>query len=156
MSAPDRAVRGRRLGVDVGTVRIGVALSDPDGILASPLQTVARDGRDLALLGEVVRQYEVVQVVVGLPRQLSGATGASAREAEDYAARLGRRIAPVPVHLVDERLSTVAATRGLRERGMRARAQRGVVDQVAAAYILQGWLDATTAHSAAGGAARDD
>jgi len=132
---------GRRLGVDVGSVRIGVALSDPAGILASPLETVARDGRDLARLGHLVRQYEVVEVVVGLPRQLSGATGSAAREAQEYADRLGRRIAPVPVQLVDERLSTVGATRGLREQGMPARAQRSVVDQAAAAYILQGWLD---------------
>lgn len=138
---------GRRLGVDVGSVRIGVALSDPGGILASPLETVARDGCDLARLGDLVRQYEVVEVVVGLPRQLSGATGSAAREAQEYADRLGRRIAPVPVQLVDERLSTVGATRGLRERGMRARAQRSVVDQAAAAYILQGWLDGSARRS---------
>lgn len=138
---------GRRLGVDVGTVRIGVALSDPAGMLASPLETVARDGSDMARLGDLVRQYEVVEVVVGLPRQLSGAAGSSAREAEQYAGRLGRRIAPVPVRLVDERLSTVGATRGLREQGLRSRAQRSVVDQAAAAYILQGWLDGRTRQS---------
>lgn len=138
---------GRRLGVDVGTVRIGVALSDPAGMLASPLETVARDGRDMARLGDLVRQYEVVEVVVGLPRHLSGAAGSSAREAEEYADRLGRRIAPVPVRLVDERLSTVGATRGLREQGLRSRAQRSVVDQAAAAYILQGWLDGRTRQS---------
>lgn len=132
---------GRRLGVDVGTVRIGVAVSDPAGILASPVETVRRDGRDIARLAELVGQYEVVEVVVGLPRHLSGATGPSARDATDYAARLGLRVAPVPVRLVDERLSTVGATRGLRERGVRARAQRDIVDQAAAAYILQGWLD---------------
>lgn len=139
---PGRA--GRRLGVDVGSVRVGVAVSDPSGSLALPLETVprsARKGTDLARLADLVRQYEAVEVVVGLPRQLSGATGASARAAQDYADRLGRRIAPVPVRLVDERLSTVAATRGLRESGLTARARRTVVDQAAAAYILQGWLD---------------
>lgn len=147
MTAPERAGPGRRLGVDVGTVRIGVAVSDPSGILATPLETVRRDGRDLARLTELVRQYEVVEVVVGLPRQLSGVTGTSAQAASDYATRLGRRVSPVPVQLVDERLSTVGAVRGLRELGVRARAQREVVDQAAATYILQGWLDGSAAHS---------
>lgn len=145
---------GRRLGVDVGSVRIGVAVSDVSGMLASPLETVARDGQDVRRLADLVRQYEVVEVVVGLPRQLSGATGASARDAEQYAERLRRRIEPVPVRLVDERLSTVAASRGLREQGVRSRAQRKVVDQVAAAFILQGWLDGSAARRADGGAAR--
>lgn len=132
---------GRRLAVDVGTVRIGVAVSDPAGILASPLETVPRDGRDIARLAELVRQYEVVEVIVGLPRHLSGASGPSAEAATQYAHRLRGRVEPVPVRLVDERMSTVGATRGLRERGVRARDQRSIVDQAAAAYILQGWLD---------------
>lgn len=137
---------GRRLGVDVGSVRVGVALSDPAGILASPLVTLARDGRDLARLGGLVLEYDIVEVIVGLPRHLSGQHGASAREASDYAERLGARIEPVPVRLVDERLSTVGATRSLRESGVRARDRRQVVDQAAAAYILQGWLDGSAAH----------
>jgi len=135
---------GRRLGVDVGTVRVGVAVSDPAGILASPLETVPRDGHDFARLVELVRQYEVVEVIVGLPRHLSGATGPSAQAAAEYAERLRSRVEPVPVRLVDERLSTVGATRGLRARGVRARDQRSIVDQAAAAYILQGWLDGSS------------
>jgi len=135
---------GRRLGVDVGSVRVGVAVSDPAGILASPLLTLARDirsGRDLARLGELVLEYDVAEVIVGLPRHLSGQLGASARDARDYAERLGARIEPVPVRLVDERLSTVSASRSLRARGVRQQDQRQVIDQEAAAYILQGWLD---------------
>jgi len=135
---------GRRLGIDVGSVRVGVALSDPAGILASPLVTLARDsrsGRDLVKLGELVLEHGVVEVIVGLPRHLSGHQGASAKDARDYAERLGRRIDPVPVQLVDERLSTVSASRTLREQGVRRHDQRIVIDQAAAAYILQGWLD---------------
>lgn len=140
---------GRLLGVDVGSVRIGVALSDPAGILASPLVTLARDtrhGRDLAQIGELVLEYDVVEVIVGLPRHLSGQLGASARDADDYAQRLGARIAPVPVRLVDERLSTVSASRSLRDSGVRGQDQRAVVDQAAAVYILQGWLDGGARH----------
>ncbi|MBA2416009.1 MAG: Holliday junction resolvase RuvX [Geodermatophilaceae bacterium] len=135
---------GRRLGIDVGSVRVGVALSDPAGILASPLVTLARDsrsGRDLVKLGELVLEHGVVEVIVGLPRHLSGHQGASAKDARDYAERLGRRIDPVPVQLVDERLSTVSASRTLREQGVRRHDQRIIIDQAAAAYILQGWLD---------------
>lgn len=135
---------GRRLGIDVGTVRVGVALSDPAGILASPLLTLARDartGRDLARLAELVVEYGVVEVIVGLPRHLSGQHGTSAREAEQYAERLTARIAPVPVRLVDERMSTVGASRSLSARGIRQHDQRRIIDQAAAAYILQGWLD---------------
>ncbi len=132
---------GRRLGVDVGSVRVGVAVSDPAGILATPLVTLARDGGDLAKLGELVLEYGVVEVIVGLPRHLSGQLGTSARDASDYAERLGARIDPVPVRLVDERLSTVSASRSLRERGIRGHDQQMVIDQAAAAYILQGWLD---------------
>ncbi|MBA2389330.1 MAG: Holliday junction resolvase RuvX [Geodermatophilaceae bacterium] len=138
------SVVGRRLGVDVGSVRIGVAVSDPAGILATPLVTVARDargGQDLARLGDLVAEYGIVEVVVGLPRHLSGHQGASARDAREYAERLGARIDPVPVRLVDERLSTVSASRTLRQQGIRQREQRAVIDQAAAAYILQGWLD---------------
>jgi putative Holliday junction resolvase len=138
-------VRGPRLGVDVGSVRVGVAVSDPDGILATPLLTLARDlksGRDLDSLAELVAEHRVVEVVVGLPRSLSGREAAAAALARDYAGRLGALIAPVPVRLVDERLSTVAAERSLGERGIRGRARRAVVDQAAAVVILQTALDA--------------
>ena len=141
--APAAFRPGRRLGVDVGTVRVGVAMSDPTGMLASPLETVhrAKDGRDLTHLAELVVAHEVVEVVVGLPRHLSGASGASAQDASTYARELASRIGDVPVHLVDERLTTVTAASHLRAGGIDARRQRAVIDQAAAVVILQTHLD---------------
>lgn len=135
--------RGRRLGVDVGTVRIGVAVSDPDGILATPVETVRRErgGSHLRRLVSLVAEMEVVEVVVGLPRTLGDRAGSSAHDAVAIAEALAARISPVPVRLADERLTTVSAARSLREAGMRAREQRGLIDQAAAVAILQGWLD---------------
>jgi putative Holliday junction resolvase len=135
--------RGRRLGVDVGSVRIGVAASDPDGILATPLETVRRDrsGEHVRRLAELVTELQAVEVIVGLPRTLFDRIGPSARDATDLADALARRIAPTPVRLADERLTTVTAQRSLRAAGMRAKAQRAVIDQAAAVAILQGWLD---------------
>ena len=136
---------GVRLGVDVGTVRVGLARSDPSGLLATPLETVPRRGAaagsDVARIAEVVTECDVVEVVVGLPRSLSGAEGASARAARAYAVAIARRVAPVPVRLVDERLSTVAAHQHLRDAGVKGRRQRPVVDQAAAVVILQVALD---------------
>lgn len=142
---------GRRLGVDVGTVRVGVALSDPTGLLASPLETLrrAKDQSDLDRLAELVVTYEVVEVVVGLPRHLSGASGVSARDATTYASSLTSRIGDLPVHLVDERLSTVTAASHLRAGGIDSRRQRSVIDQAAAVVILQTYLD--TARASGGG-----
>ena len=142
--------RGRRLGVDVGKVRVGVAVCDPDGILATPLATVSRDmgaaadsvPADIAELGRLVREHEVVQVVVGLPVRLNGAEGPAAIDSRRYADRLASVVDPVPVVLADERMSTVVATRRLAERGVRGKRQRAVVDQAAAVEILQSWLDA--------------
>jgi len=143
-------LRGRRLGVDVGKVRVGVAVSDPDGILATPVATVARDmgaaadsvPADIAELVRLVGEYEAVQIVVGLPVQLSGTEGAAAIDIRAYAERLAHAVGPVPIVLADERMSTVVATRRLAERGVRGRRQRAVVDQAAAVEILQSWLDA--------------
>jgi putative Holliday junction resolvase len=132
------------LGVDVGTVRVGVARSDPHGVLASPLVTLRRDahgGRDLAELSVLVRESAAVGVVVGLPRTLRDREGTSAVMAREYAAALAEIISPVPVHHVDERLTTVSAERKLLERGVRGRARRAVIDQVAAVELLQHWLD---------------
>jgi putative pre-16S rRNA nuclease len=145
--------RGRRLAVDVGSVRVGVALSDPGPLLATPLVTLSRDergGRDLDQLTELVAEHEVVEVVVGLPRTLAGRTGTAAQLALAYADQLAARIAPVPVKLADERLTTVSAARMLSQRGVKGRKQRAVVDQAAAVEILQGWLDARTAALGAG------
>ena len=136
---------GVRLGVDVGTVRVGVAACDPGGLLASPLTTLARDlrgGVDLDRLARLVAEREAVEVVVGLPRSMSGKSGPAARAAREYAESLAQRIDPIPVRLSDERLTTVAATRRLAEAGTRGRKGRQVVDRSAAVLILQGWLDA--------------
>jgi putative Holliday junction resolvase len=124
-------------------VRIGVAVSDPDGILATPVETVRRDrtGKHVRRLCALVAEHDAVEVVVGLPRTLGDRTGDSARDAIDVADALAQRIAPVPVRLADERLTTVSAQRSLREAGVRARNQRGVIDQAAAVAILQSWLD---------------
>lgn len=135
--------RGRRLGVDVGTVRIGVASSDPDGILATPVETVRRDRTDkhVKRLARLVTDMDVVEVVVGLPRTLAERTGPSAVDAIAVADALAARIAPIPVRLVDERLTTVTAQRELREAGIKAKGQRAMIDQAAAVGILQTWLD---------------
>ncbi len=138
---PDDPGRGRRIGVDVGTVRIGVAGCDPDGILATPIQTLRRDGKHLGRLVRLVAEQQAVEVIVGLPRTLADRAGSSARDAVELADALAGRIAQVPVRLADERLTTVGAHRALREAGVRGRNQRAVVDQVAAVAILQGWLD---------------
>ncbi len=129
--------------MDVGTVRIGVAVSDPDGILATPVETVRRDssGGHLRRLARLANEYEVVEVVVGLPRTLADRAGSSARDAVALADALAGRLDPVPVRLTDERLTTVSAARSLREAGVRAKDQRGKIDQAAAVAILQGWLD---------------
>jgi putative Holliday junction resolvase len=146
--------RGRRLGVDVGKVRVGVAISDPDCILATPLVTLARDNSappeddenwlpaDIAELRRLVTEHEVVEVVVGLPVTLAGTESYAAIYARTYSQVLARAIAPVPVQLADERMSTAVATRRLSERGVRGGRRRAVVDQAAAVEILQGWLEA--------------
>jgi len=132
--------------VDVGSVRVGVALCDPDGILATPLVTLARDRSDkrvdIAQIAQLVEEHEVVEVIVGLPVTLAGRQGQAAQSARTYAQILANMLDPVPVRLTDERMSTVAATRRLSERGVRGRRQRAVVDQAAAVEILQNWLDA--------------
>ena len=137
---------GVRIGVDVGTVRVGVAVSDPGGVLATPLVTLARDNTgargDLDRIAALVRERHAVEVVVGLPRSLSGKRGPAARSVEEYVEELTARVNPVPVRLVDERLTTVVATRNLARSGIRGRKGRSVVDQEAAVLILQGWLDA--------------
>jgi len=157
--------RGRRLGVDVGTVRVGVAICDPDGILATPLVTLARDNSttqsdsapsDMSEIAELVRVHDVVQVIVGLPITLAGKEGHAAALIRQYADGLAIVVDPVPVLLADERMSTVAAARRLSERGVRGKRQRAVVDQAAAVEILQGWLDTTRAGMMRGGGTRAD
>ncbi|EFG74334.1 RNAse H domain protein, YqgF family [Mycobacterium parascrofulaceum ATCC BAA-614] len=144
--------RGRRLGVDVGSVRIGVACSDPDGILATPVETVRRDrsGKHVRRLAELAAELGAVEVVVGLPRTLADRTGPSALDAMELADTLAQRLAPTPVRLADERLTTVSAQRSLRAAGVRAKEQRAVIDQAAAVAILQSWLDQRRATLTAG------
>jgi putative Holliday junction resolvase len=131
--------------VDVGTVRVGVSASDPGGVLAMPVGTLRRDvsdNSDISRLAELVVERRAVAVVVGLPRTLAGEEGPAAQQARAYARQLSDRISPVPVRLVDERLTTAAAHRRMAERGLSSRARRDIVDQEAAVQILQHALDA--------------
>ena len=134
---------GIRLGIDVGTVRIGVSRCDPSGLLASPLETVKRadDGTDVARIAQLAAEHDAIELVVGLPLALSGRRTASTEDAVGFAERLAGALA-VPVRLVDERLSTVSATVSLRQSGKNSKKSRTVVDQSAAAVILQHALDA--------------
>jgi putative holliday junction resolvase len=143
---PTAKVRGGvRLAVDVGSVRIGVARSDPGGILASPL-TVLRSGPgQLDELAALAAGADAIEVIVGLPTSLSGREGAAATAARGFAADLAGRLAPVPVRLVDERFTTTAAHDALRRGGKDSRARRPVVDAAAAAVLLQAALDAERA-----------
>ena len=135
-----RARPGVVVGVDVGTVRVGVAASDPDRLLASPVETVPAPGH--ARVVEIVREREGVLLVVGLPTSLSGRSdSASAQLARDWAATVEPLVAPVPVELVDERLTTVTAIAVLRASGRSARESRAVVDQAAAVALLQARLE---------------
>ncbi|MBL1067282.1 Holliday junction resolvase RuvX [Streptomyces sp. 7-21] len=136
--------RGRRLGVDAGAARIGVASCDPDGLLATPVETVPARDTPAALrrLSQLVAEYEPIEVVVGLPRSLNGTEGRAAATARALAQRIARRVAPVPVRLVDERMSTVTAARDMRMSGVSAKRGRSRIDQAAAVVILQSALEA--------------
>ena len=129
----------------MGNARVGVAVSDPSGVFATPVRTVPRDVgglADLAQIADLATEAAAVEVIVGLPLLLSGMEGEAARGARAYAALLAGRVAPIPVRLVDERLTTVAAHKRLRDSGVPGRGQRAVVDQAAAVLILQSALDA--------------
>jgi RNAse H-fold protein YqgF len=143
---------GRRLGVDVGTVRIGVAVSDRNATLATPVETLrrvsgfrGRDGVDIDRILALVDDYDVVEVVVGLPTDLHGNGSQSVKHAREIAFRIRRRLegqgSSIPVRMGDERLTTVAATQALRASGVSEKAGRSVIDQAAAVEILQTWLD---------------
>ncbi|HEY2507418.1 MAG TPA: Holliday junction resolvase RuvX [Streptosporangiaceae bacterium] len=133
---------GVRLGVDVGSVRIGVARSDPGGMLASPLDTVRRGAGDLDALSRILAQTEAIEIVVGLAVGLRGQEGKAAADGRTFAAALARRVAPIPVRLIDERFTTVLAHAALQRGGLDSRARRQVVDKAAAALLLQDALDA--------------
>ena len=133
---------GVRLGVDVGTVRIGVARSDPSGLLASPLDTVRRGAGDVTELARLAAENEAIEVVVGLPVGLSGREGRAAADGRAFASALAARLGPVPVRLVDERFTTLLAHAALQQQGIGSRERRHAVDKAAAALLLQGALDA--------------
>jgi putative Holliday junction resolvase len=131
---------GVRLGVDVGTVRIGVARSDLHGMLATPVETVPRGEGDIARILAIAAELEATEVIVGLPLALSGRRTASTEDAVAFAERLAR-VCDAPVRLVDERLSTVSAQAAVRSSGKSTKQSRSVIDQVAAVIILQHALD---------------
>ncbi|WP_291811527.1 Holliday junction resolvase RuvX [Cellulomonas sp.] len=144
----DAVTRGARLAVDVGTVRVGLAASDPDGMLATPVDTLARAAgkpssaaADVARIADEARERGAQVVYVGLPRHLSGAEGSSAGVARAYAVALAHAVGPLQVRLVDERMSTVTAHHALQAAGRSGRRHRQVVDQAAAVVILQHALD---------------
>ncbi|MDO4928753.1 MAG: Holliday junction resolvase RuvX [Corynebacterium sp.] len=139
---------GRRLGIDVGTVRIGTALSDRAASMATPLETIARktrfrqaDKADIARLVAIIKEYEIVEVIIGLPRNLKGQGSKSVLQTKEIAFRLRRRCPDVAIRYGDERLTTVVATQALRASGRSSRNSRDVIDQAAAVEILQSWLD---------------
>jgi putative Holliday junction resolvase len=142
---------GVRLGLDPGDARIGVARSDPSGFLATPVETVRRGRGDVSRLRRLVEENDAVEVVVGLPRSLSGGEGPAAAKVREFAAVLARQIAPVHVRLCDERLTTVSAESMLRDRGRKGQDRRSVVDMAAAVLILQNALDTERASGTAPG-----
>lgn len=151
---------GIRLGVDVGKARIGVARSDPHGMLATPVETVPRaaDGRaDMMRIAEIAAEHEAFEAVVGLPLNLRGERTLSTEDAEQFAHRLAAHLARtgVSVRLVDERLSTVSAQGQLRAAGKRTKQSRTIIDQAAAVVILQHALDIERSSGAAPGYAAD-
>ena len=146
---------GVRLGIDVGKARIGVARSDLHGMLATPVETVARvaDGSDAARIVEIAQELDAFEVIVGLPLNLRGERTPSTEDAADFAEALAQSLSGhgVPVRLVDERLSTVSAQGQLRQAGKKTKQSRGIIDQAAAVVILQHALDVERARGGAPG-----
>ncbi|MGV8857214.1 Holliday junction resolvase RuvX [Rhodoglobus sp.] len=131
---------GTRIGIDVGKVRVGVARSDPHGMLATPVETVKRAQASITRVLAIAKEYEAVELVVGLPIALSGRDTASTGDAREFAQQLADS-SDLPVRLVDERMTTMSAHTALRASGRTAKNSRSVVDQVAAVIILQHALD---------------
>lgn len=142
---------GVRLGVDLGDARVGVARSDPAGLIATPVETLPRGPGDLQRLAALVVEHDAAEVVLGLPRSLSGGEGPAAAKVREFARSLAEAVRPVPVRLCDERLSTVTAEAVLRGQGRKGRKRRAVVDQAAAVVILQSALDTERGSGAAPG-----
>lgn len=131
---------GRVIGVDLGDSRVGIALSNPDRTLASPLDVLKRTGNLHSEIAAVVEEWEANVVVVGLPLSLDGSVGPAAKKALAEVERMGATL-QVPVETYDERLTTVTAERLMTDAGLDSRNQRKVVDKIAAAIMLQAWLD---------------
>jgi putative Holliday junction resolvase len=140
----DFSIRRRILGIDLGRARIGVAVSDELGMLAHPVETIPARADPIKRIAEIVRQKDVERVVIGLPRHMNGSVGEGASDALAFAEKL-RAGVPCEVVTWDERMTTMAANRALRDSGQKTRNSRAVVDQVAAQMILQGYLDALQA-----------
>jgi putative Holliday junction resolvase len=146
------SIRRRILGIDLGDARIGVAVSDELGMLAHPVETIPARGDAAGRIAEIVKEKNAERVVIGLPRHMNGTVGSGAAEALAFADKLRARVS-CEVVTWDERMTTLAASRALRESGKTARNSRGVIDQVAAQMILQGYLDGL---QAAGGLEAQD
>jgi len=136
----DLQLRRRILGIDLGRARIGVAVSDELGMLAHPVETIPATAEAARRIAEIVREKDAERVVVGLPRHMNGSVGTGATEALAFAKKL-EALLPCKVVTWDERLTTMAANSALRASGRKTRDSRGIVDQVAAQMILQGYLD---------------
>lgn len=132
--------RGTRLGIDVGQARIGVSRCDPDGMLAIPVETVARDEHSLQRISELIAEHEPIEIIVGLPVNLRGEETLSTQDARGFADDIVSSTT-VPVRLVDERLSTVSAQTALRQSGRKTKGSRGIIDQIAAVVFLQHAID---------------
>lgn len=141
--------RGIRLGIDVGRARVGVSRCDPDGMLAVPVETVARNEASIDRIAEIAREHDPLEIVVGLPVNMRGEETPSTTDARSFAAEVAARTG-TPVRLVDERLSTVSAHTALRSSGRTQKNSRSIVDQVAAVVLLQHAIDTekSTGHPA--------
>lgn len=141
-AVPSNTTQARILGLDVGSRRIGVAVSDPLGITAQGLPTIQRQNKrlDFEKLEAVIREYQVTQIVVGLPLRMSGQEGVQAEKMQAFAEELRKRFG-IPVHLWDERLTSAQANRLLRETEMSIKRRGEVVDQMAAVLILQSFME---------------
>ena len=148
--------RGVRLGVDLRPARIGVARSDADGMLAVPVETVARNDGSIARIVEIAGEYSPIEIVVGLPLNMRGDDTPSTADAREFAALIAAALPETGVRLVDERLSTVSAHTALRQSGRSQKGSRGIVDQIAAVVFLQHAVDTEKSTGRAPGALLDE
>ena len=134
--------KGRKLGLDYGSARIGIAICDPDGILATPFSTLPSGPELIAQISSICESEEIVAIVVGLPRSLSGEISHAANFVNDFIVQLTAHLPDLPILTFDERFTTTLANQALRASGRSAKDGRAVIDQIAAVNILQSYLDA--------------